>query len=112
MAAAATGAGGADASAERLAGVTSFVAIHTNLVKKAAERLGITYKGLSGHWIKLLTLGDMTHTVLGYKFPNNLASNAWLCSDKPSCSDCLKERGIPHIRHRLFQYPSEGEWAP
>lgn len=82
----------------------NFVAHITN----AAMALGAQITWLSSDYIAAVTCGPHAIMIVGYHFPLNNAAACALADDKCATADMLAYVDVPHVRHTLIRFDSDG----
>ena len=85
----------------------NFVAHLTN----AAAALGARIEWLSGDYVAAVTHGPRTIVIAGYHFPLNNAAACALADDKSATASMLAYFDVPHVRHTLMRFTSDGGLA-
>ncbi|WP_329284093.1 ATP-grasp domain-containing protein [Streptomyces sp. NBC_01455] len=72
-------------------------------MERAAARSGAELRWHSERWVAELRRNGRRRHVVGYNFPINDASSAFMASDKVATSVLLSDAGVPNVPHSLLR---------
>ncbi len=76
-----------------------------NLIGEICKELNIDFKIISKDWVMVLTKGNKTKCISGYKFPLNDNAISNVLDDKYALYDLCKLKNIPIIEHSILFNP-------